>query len=154
MDGGLDEEGMLAEVNTNLLGVVRCCAVLVPLIRGKARAVVVNVSSGLAFVPLSKFPVYCATKAGVHSFTVSLRRQLRGSGVKVVELIPPYVATNLDAGRRPPGGPVPMDLGAFIEEAMKELASGADEVSVAEAKRLYAAGTNDASRVVFDRMNG
>src|SRR3954468_21544650 len=127
----LDEQALLEEVNTNLLGVIRCCAAFMPHLKSRARsgaaATIVNVSSGLAFVPLARFPVYCATKAAVHSFTMSLRRQLRDTGVRVIELIPPYVATELDRTTRtghPGAGPQPMPLDAFIDEAMKELASG------------------------------
>jgi uncharacterized oxidoreductase len=153
----LDEQAVLEEVNTNLLGVIRCCAAFVPHLKSRPRATLVNVSSGLAFVPVARFPVYCATKAAVHSFTLSLRRQLRGTNVRVVELIPPYVATNLDRetrATRPQAGPEPMALEAFIEEAMKELATDGEELAVAEAKRLREAGTGAMARMVFDRMNG
>ena len=135
-----------------------------PLLRGvpaapadAANASLVNVSSGLAFVPLARFPVYCATKAAVHSFCLSLRRQLRGTGVKLVELIPPYVATELDRTTRddrPHAGPQPMPLEAFIAEAMKELASGGEELPVADAKYLHSAGTGEMAKTVFERMNG
>ena len=156
----LDEQALLEEVNTNLLGVIRCCAAFTPHLKARARsgaaATLVNVSSGLAFVPLARFPVYCATKAAVHSFTLSLRRQLRYTGVRVIELIPPYVATALDRTTRtgrPGAGPQPMPLDAFIAEAMKELGSGADELAVADAKYLRAAGATDALATVFSRMN-
>src|SRR5207248_439394 len=116
-------------------------------------AVVINISSGLAFVPLSRVPVYCATKAAVHSFTISLRHQLRNTTIKVIELIPPYVDTQLDAGRRVPGGRVPMPLDPFIAAAMEGLASGTDEVPVGEAAGLYQSnGTGDHFRQVFSRM--
>jgi uncharacterized oxidoreductase len=153
----LDEGALLDEVNTNLLGVIRCCAAFVPHLQTRARATLVNVSSGLAFVPLARFPVYCATKAAVHSFTLSLRRQLLGTSVRVVELIPPYVATNLDRdtrGSRPHAGPQPMPLDAFIEEAMKALGTDEEELAIGPAQGLRAAGTGEAARAVFDRMNG
>ena len=156
-DTPLDDQALLDEVNTNLLGVLRCSAAFLPHLKTKGGAMLINVSSGLAFVPLARFPVYCATKAAVHSFTVSLRHQLRGTGVKVVELIPPYVATELDRTTRhgkPEGGPASMPLDAFIHAAMEELSTGGEELPVAEAKRLHAAGTNDAAKVVFGRMNG
>lgn len=81
----------------------------------------INLWSGLAFVPMARFPVYCATQAAIHSETMSLRHQLRSSGVKVVELIPPYVATELGgAGKTVPAGPPqPVPLEAFIPEAMR-----------------------------------
>ena len=114
----LDEEGLRDEINTNVLGVIRVAAEFIPHLTQQSNAVLVNVSSGLAFVPLARFPVYCAAKAAVHSFTLSLRHQLKGAGVKVIELIPPYVATELGGPRKTvgPGGPQPMPLPAFIAE--------------------------------------
>jgi uncharacterized oxidoreductase len=156
-DAPLDDGALLDEVNTNVLGVIRSCAAFIPHLRTIPRAALVNVSSGLAFVPLARFPVYCATKAAVHSFTQSLRHQLHGSGVRVVELIPPYVATELDRatrGSHANAGPLPMPLDAFVAAAMEALASGQDELAVAEAQRLRAAGVNaELGPVVFSRLN-
>ena len=118
----LDEEGLRDEINTNVLGVIRVAAEFIPHLVQQSNAVLLNVSSGLAFVPMARFPVYCATKAAVHSFTLSLRHQLKGSGVKVIELIPPYVATELGGPRKTvgPGGPQPMPLEAFIAETLRK----------------------------------
>jgi uncharacterized oxidoreductase len=69
-----------------------------PYLRTRPGALIVNVSSGLAFLPFPAAPVYCATKAGIHSFTQSLRAQLEGSGVTVVELAPPGTETPLFRG--------------------------------------------------------
>jgi uncharacterized oxidoreductase len=153
----IDDAAVLEEVNTNLVGLIRCCAAFLPHLKTVGNATLVNVSSGLAFVPLARFPVYCATKAAVHSFTVSLRHQLGHTGVRVIELIPPYVATNLDRttrDSRPHDGPPPMPLDAFIAEAMKELASGGVELAVAGAKWLRSAGVNEqAGPEVFGRLN-
>ena len=74
---------------------VRMSAEFIPQLAGKPNATLVNVSSGLAFAPLTFFPVYCATKAFVHSLSLTLRHQLKGKGIKVVELVPPYVSTEL-----------------------------------------------------------
>ena len=92
-----------AIVTTNLLGPIRLTAALLPQLLAQPRATVMTVSSGLAFVPLAFTPTYCATKAAIHSYTQSLRYQLRGSSVQVLELIPPYVQTELmgsEAGKR------------------------------------------------------
>ena len=93
----------------------------------------INLWSGLAFVPMARFPVYCATQAAIHSETMSLRHQLRSSGVKVVELIPPYVAMELGgAGKRLQRGPrslcrwrhsSPRRCGAASTETVKQLFS-------------------------------
>jgi uncharacterized oxidoreductase len=151
----LDDDGLQDEIETNLLGVIRLAAAFVPHLSGRQNAVLVNVSSGLAFVPLARFPVYCASKAAVHSFTLSLRHQLRGSGVKVAELIPPYVATELGGPRKTAGphGPQPMPLEAFIAQAMDALASGDDEVAIGDARNLVAAANSETLQKAFAGMN-
>jgi len=107
-----------AIVATNLLGPIRLTAALLPLLQKQASATILNVSSGLAFVPLSLTPTYCATKAGVHSYTQSLRYQLRGTAIEVLELIPPYVATHLMNGASDPRA---MPLDKFLAEVMSIL---------------------------------
>jgi uncharacterized oxidoreductase len=84
-----------------------------------------------------------------------LRQQLKASGVKVIELIPPYVATELGGPRKTvgPGGPQPMPLQAFIAETMKELAGGGDEVAIGDAKNLVAATNSETLKKVFAGMN-
>ena len=152
--GGVDEAGMVMEVETNLLGLMRLCAAFIPHLSRQPEATLINVSSGLGFVPLARFPAYCATKAATHSFCVSLRHQLKRTGIRVVELIPPWVDTNLDQGRPRPHGRAPMPLPQFISEAMEGLAGDADEVAVGDAKFLYASGgTTEAFINTFSRMN-
>ena len=152
----LDEDGLRDELNTNLLGLVCVAAEFIPHLTRQANAVLLNVSSGLAFVPMARFPVYCATKAAVHSFTLSLRHQLKGAGVQVIELIPPYVATELGGPRKTvgPGGPQPIPLPDFIAQTMKELAGGSDEVAIGDAKNLVAAAANpETLKRAFAGMN-
>lgn len=124
-----------SEIATNLTGLINVTAALLPLLRRQPTARIVNVSSGLGFVPLVRAPVYSATKAAVHAFTVALREQLRGSPVRVVELIPPIVATNLhrNQGQRPPRA---LELDAFVREALAGLDRGRDEVAVGLARIL------------------
>jgi uncharacterized oxidoreductase len=152
-----DDRMVTEEINTNLLGVIRVAAAFIPHLVKRENAVLINVSSGLAFVPLAGQPVYCATKAAVHSLTLSLRHQLKRSGVKVIELIPPWVETELGGVMKTaasPTGRKPMPLDAFIEEAMRELASDADEVAVAQAENLVGASCLETVKKVFDSMNG
>ena len=151
----VDDAALQAEINTNVLGVARIASAFVPHLVKQPHATLVNVSSGLAFVPLARFPVYCATKAAVHSFSVSLRRQLQDSGVKVVELIPPYVATELGGASKPPtpGAPIPMPLDQFINETMQELATDADEIAIGPAKNLLAATVTDSFKKAFAGLN-
>src|SRR5260370_22608860 len=93
------------------------CSAFIPHLSAQPVATLINVSSGLAFVPLARVPVYCATKAAVQSFCVSLRHQLKPTSVRVVELIPPYVDTHLDAGRRATGGRAPPPVRHFSAQA-------------------------------------
>lgn len=83
------------EIDTNLYGPIRMTKKFLPHLKTKQAAAIMNVSSGLAFVPLPTSPVYCATKAAIHSFTLSLRVQLKNTKVKVFELAPPATQTEL-----------------------------------------------------------
>jgi uncharacterized oxidoreductase len=150
----VDDQAMLAEIQTNLLGLIRVSSEFLPHLTKQHNATLLNVSSGLAFVPLSVFPVYCATKAAVHSFSLSLRQQLRGSNVKVIELIPPYVATELGGGSQAPAGALhQMPLETFITETMKELAVDAEEIAIGGAKNLLAASSPESVKKIFAGMN-
>ena len=111
-----------AIVTTNLLGPIRLTAALLPPLRKQPRATIMTVSSGLAFVPLAMTPTYCATKAAVHSYTQSLRYQLKSTKVEVIELIPPYVQTTL-MGDQQAEDPRAMPLKEFIDEVMSILQS-------------------------------
>lgn len=135
---GPDPAAIAREVQTNLTGLMQVSAAVLPLLRRQASARLVHVGSGLGFVPLAAAPVYSATKAGVHSFSVSLRRQLRGTSVRVVEIVPPVVETELHRhqARRPPGA---MPLDAFVRAAMAGLDAGRHEVNVGLARVLRVA---------------
>jgi uncharacterized oxidoreductase len=107
---------------TNLLGPIRLTNALTNHLVGKPDATIINVSSGLAFVPLSGTPTYNATKAAIHSYLVSLREQLKGK-VEVIEIAPPAVQTELTPGQSEREGYMPLD--EFIDEAMGLLQRGA-----------------------------
>jgi uncharacterized oxidoreductase len=109
-----------ATVATNLLGPIRMTATLMPHLMRQPRAGIINVTSGLAFVPLSMTPTYSATKAALHSWTQSLRHQLRGTAVEVLELAPPQVQTDLMPGQAT--NPHGMPLASYVSEAMGLLA--------------------------------
>jgi uncharacterized oxidoreductase len=161
--GSFDDAAMVNEVQTNLIGLIRMCAAFIPQLKGKEAATLVNVSSGLAFVPRAFIPVYSATKAGVHSFTLSLRWQLRDEKIQVVELIPPWVKTDLGGPSLAPAAvpnetssaPVqPMPLVEFTQAAIQGLLGGLDEVTVGGAAGLASAGGLETEKALFARMNG
>lgn len=105
VNGGSSLSQMTEEIETNLNGPIRMTHKFLPFLLKKSSAAIVNVTSGLAFTPFPLCPVYCATKAGLHSFSLSLRVQLKSTKVKVFELAPPATQTEL--------------LGNFNSDAMK-----------------------------------
>lgn len=116
-DGTSDAEAI---VTTNLLGPIRLTAALLPHFLKQPSAAIMTVSSGLAFVPLAPTPTYCATKAAIHSYTESLRYQLKGTKVEVIELAPPYVQTEL-MGSGQAADPRAMPLKDYIAETIQIL---------------------------------
>ena len=141
-----------ATVATNLLGPIRLTAALLPLLQKQPHSTIVNVSSGLAFVPLALTPTYCATKAAIHSYTQSLRHQLRGTHIEVLELVPPYVATHLMDGADDPRA---MPLDKFIAEAMEILKAQPTqaEICVETVKPLRFAVESGHYSAVFTGLN-
>jgi uncharacterized oxidoreductase len=153
----LDQQTDLADaeaiVATNLLGPLRLTAALLPHLQKQQHATIINVSSGLAFLPMARTPTYCATKAALHSYTLSLRAQLRNTSVEVIELIPPYVATNLMDGAQNPRA---MPLDRFISEVMEILKTQPTppEICVENVKTLRFAAETGNFDTIFGRMNG
>ncbi|WP_431262359.1 SDR family oxidoreductase [Roseateles chitinivorans] len=112
-----------AIVQTNILGVVRVAAALLPLLKGKADAAFLATSSALAFVPRADFPTYCASKAFLHSWLQSLRHQMRHVPIEVLELSPPYVQTEL-TGAQQASDPRAMPLTDYVAEVLQLLEDG------------------------------
>jgi uncharacterized oxidoreductase len=104
-----------ATVTTNLLGPIRLTNALIDHLKTRPDAAIVNLTSGLASVPLVSAPTYSATKAAIHSYTLSLRQQLKGK-VEVIELIPPGVQTDLTPGQSTREGYMPLE--AYVDEVM------------------------------------
>lgn len=98
-NGVIDLDGSERTVYLNLTAPIRIAAGLVPGLRSRPAAALVNVTSGLAIAPRAGGPVYCATKAGLRSFTKAIRHQLRESNVRVIEVLPPVVDTAMTAAR-------------------------------------------------------
>lgn len=134
-DPAADFSSVEAIVDTNLIAPLRLTAALLPLLMQQPQATVMTVSSGLAFVPLAMTPTYCATKAAIHSWTQSLRYQLQGTAVQVMELIPPYVQTEL-MGSQQTSDPRAMPLREFIAEVMELLKTHPDAKEIC-VQRVY-----------------
>jgi len=111
-----------AMITTNLLGPIRLTAALLPHLRKQPRATIINVTSGLAFVPLPVAPIYSATKAALHSYTESLRVQFKDTPLEFLEIIPPYVQTEL-GGPAQAADPRAMPLKDYIAETIQILKS-------------------------------
>ena len=120
------------ELNTNLGGVIKLSSMLIPLLAGKDEAAIINVSSALAFVPKESAPVYCASKAGVHSFTQVLRYQLEETNIKVFELIPSLVETGMTRGRGKDKISVDELTGEFISSFKKDI----PEINIGKVKLI------------------
>jgi len=130
------------EVAVNFSAAVLLSSLFLGHFRKLEEAAIVNVTSGLAFAPMPVAPVYCATKAALHSFTVSLRYQLKDTAVKVVELAPPMVDTELDKGTRNTGPQAYRGIHPDIvtEEFIREFENNNIEIFIGQAKNLKVSG--------------
>jgi uncharacterized oxidoreductase len=131
--GALDDGAAVRLVETNLLGPVRVSAAFVEHLKAQPEATIINNSSVLAFVPLAQTALYSATKAAIHSYTLSQRFMLRNTSVRVLEIAPPWVDTDLI---HKSGDPRAMPLDAFIAETMAALETASTEVLVNAARPL------------------
>jgi uncharacterized oxidoreductase len=140
-------------ININLLGPIRLTSALLHSLRAKPRAAILNVSSALAFMPSAVVPTYCASKAALHSYTQSLRFQLRDTAIQVIEIIPPHVQTALqgDRGFDPRG----MPLDEFVSETMMLLQTTpeANEIVVERAKGFRFAERDGAFDEIYPVFN-
>ena len=134
-DPGLpDPDASEATVYLNFNAPVRLITALMPMLKSRGEAMVVNVTSGLAIAPRAGGPIYCATKAALRSYTLALRVQLKGTGVHVLEVLPPVVETKMTAGRGTGKMPAP-ECARQIVSAMER---GANEANVGMVKFLRA----------------
>lgn len=125
--GYIDDVTMIGTITTNLMGPIRLTSALIEHLKSQPRAVVINNTSILAYVPLAGNAVYSATKAALHSYSLSQRFTLRDSSVTVQEIAPPWVNTDLIHKGDDPRA---MPLDAFIKETMAGLATDVPEVIV------------------------
>ena len=149
LTGANDWARIRQEIASNLDAPVHLSTLFIPHLLTPQRPAIINVTSGLAFVPMAGAPIYCATKAALHSFTLSLRQQLLETPIQVVEIAPPAVNTDLGGSGLHTSG-VPVD--EFADAAFAGLQKGDLEITYG-----FSAKTSRASRdeldATFSRMN-
>jgi uncharacterized oxidoreductase len=127
VENEVDDSLVSSIVTTNLLGPIRMTSALIEHLKRQPEAYIMNVTSGLGFIPFAMTAVYSATKAALHSYSLSQRYLLKDTTVRVLEIVPPYVQTEL-MGAHQASDPHAMPLGEFINETMDVLGTGADEI--------------------------
>ena len=146
----IDSQRVASELEINFIAPLHLASLITQHLSAQNNAVIINVSSGLAFAPIAFMPVYCASKAALHSATLSLRHQLHHLNIKVFEVIPPSVDTELGHQRREDetqshGG---MPVAEFITAAMKGLEDDILELAVGQS-----IGLRQNREVLFEQMN-
>jgi uncharacterized oxidoreductase len=143
--GDIDDELITSTITTNLMGPIRLTGALIEHLKRQESAAVILVSSVLGFTPMAMTAVYSSTKAALHSYAQSLRFKLRQSSVSVLEIIPPWVRTELLNSSEEPRA---MPLDEFLQGTLEALATDANEIMVPRAKFLREqAGPNEAAFV-------
>ena len=135
-----------AEISTNIEAPLHLTSLFIKL---KSLHTIINVTSGLSFVPLTKVPVYSATKAFFHSFTLSLRQQLQSKNIEVIEIIPPALNTDLGGKGLHDAAPPVSD---FIESIFSQLKEGKTKLTFGFSQAM-AAATPEELENTFNRMN-
>ncbi|WP_265556552.1 SDR family oxidoreductase [Serratia grimesii] len=143
---------MLSSIATNMTGPMILTSTLLPHLLTQSESAVINVTSDLAFMPYTRVPSYCAAKAGLHSWTESLRFQLRESRIHVIEITPPMVQTDLHGSK---DSQIAMPLDDFIEEVMVLLQSDSQskEINVERSKLFRFAERNGKYDEIFLALN-
>ena len=131
--GLIDETLLTSTIATNLFGPIRLTSALIEHLKKQKEATVLYNTSVLAFTPFALTAVYSSTKAALHSYVLSQRYKLRGTSVRVIEIAPPWVQTDLLNSKEEPRA---MPLQEFIDETIQVLGTEVDEVLVERAKQL------------------
>jgi uncharacterized oxidoreductase len=137
------------EIAINLEAPIHLTQLFYPYFATKEDAAIVNVTSGLSFIPLANVPVYCASKAALHSFTLSLRWQLKESPVNVIEIIPPAVDTDLQAPGLHSFG---VKVDEFADHVFKELENGGIEIAYGTAQ-IASQASREQLDAIYEKMN-
>ncbi len=142
-------------IHTNIVSVLHLTAALLPTLKQQPHSTIITTTSGLAFVPFATFPTYCASKAFLHSWLQSLRFQLRKTSIEVLELVPPYVQTEV-SGPHQATDPHAMPLADYVAEVMRffdDPKRTGGEILVQRVKALRCAGQNEDYERIFTANN-
>jgi uncharacterized oxidoreductase len=137
-EGNFTNQNIDNEVLTNLIAPMKLSRLLLPLLRQNKKSAIVNVSSGLAYLPMPSVPIYSATKAALHSFSISLRVQLKPYAIEVFEVLPPVVDTNMPQKLTGSGkSGKKMSVEKCVEAIIKGFKNNRYEIRVGDNKLLY-----------------
>jgi uncharacterized oxidoreductase len=123
LDESVSDDRISYEIAVNLTGAILLTRRLLPLLRAGRNPLIVMISSGYALLPATRAPTYSASKAGLHSFTLALRRQLSGVGIRVFEVLPPLIDTPATSATRQPK----MSTSALVDRVLRDIRNGRDE---------------------------
>jgi uncharacterized oxidoreductase len=123
LDESVSDDRICDEIAVNLTGTILLTRRLLPLLRAGRNPLIVMISSGYALLPATRAPTYSASKAGLHSFTMALRRQLSGVGIRVFEVLPPLVDTPATSAARQPK----MSTSTLVDRVLRDIRDGRDE---------------------------
>lgn len=143
------------EIEGNLTAPIHLTMLLLPHLKQNQNAAIINITSGLGYVAHARMPVYCATKSALQSFTKSLRHQLRHDNVKVFDVAPPIVDTDLDKGARKRRGDTNKGIKpeVFVDKMLKGMLKDKFEIEVGQSKATKI-GSRVAPKTIFKAING
>lgn len=147
-------ESITSEVTTNLISPIHLANLFVPHLIKQQEAAIVNITSGLAYIPVAATAVYCATKAALHSFTLSARHQLKDTSIKVFEIAPPIVDTGLGHdGSHKEREVEGISALQVASETFLAVENDQFELAIGMAQNLYRAAHSDKADMVFNQVN-
>lgn len=138
-----------SEIATNLIAPIRLSKLFCPILEKNKQPVIINITTGLAFVPRATYPYYCATKAALHSFTKVLRSQSKDRNIKITEVMFPAVDTPWHEGNPPK---IAITPGQAVGEMIRKLEKGKEEIHIGKVKLLYLL-SRVAPNVAFKKLN-
>lgn len=141
------------EIDINLKAQIYLSAIFIPDLLNQKDAAIMNVSSGLGFIPIAIFPIYCATKAAIHSFSMSLRHQLRETSIKIFEIIPPTVHDTELKGKPINKTDYSVSASEIADAVIKGIENNEFEIPAGSSKNLVANSKNPALDQMFKNMN-